>query len=354
MLCVQPASIPPTMRSAWATRATARVCSVSLVLAPCSAKVTVVSPSRSEFPAASTAMLVKTRRSGGTISRKMPFIGYSAPSGARMTIRNAPPGRRPRLEDERARRVEDAGDRQFTLGRRRRFRWSSHRKVPFLDPISQMSDFARRCGPVVMPAVLIGDRRRRQRVIRGIVEASKVDRVEIADPRELALPERLDAAAAAEAMADAPAAEPILREKVLAAEQPEGVRHRDDLPETRFRADRAVASAGFLREVDIGLEANGAAVAAAGIGLPHRAPRNDDGYQARARCSANRSKVLDQPSRCLSRCSTDGKTAWRKIIVVFPRSSAKVTVTRVSWPRRADSSSHAKVKTRRSGSTTSR
>src|SRR5216684_3470743 len=39
-------------------------------------------------------MLVKTRRDGGTISRKTPFIGYSAPSGARMTIRSAPPGLR--------------------------------------------------------------------------------------------------------------------------------------------------------------------------------------------------------------------------------------------------------------------
>src|SRR5712691_9834410 len=39
-------------------------------------------------------MLVKTRREGGTISRKTPFIGYSPPSGARMTILNAPPGLR--------------------------------------------------------------------------------------------------------------------------------------------------------------------------------------------------------------------------------------------------------------------
>src|ERR1700732_1343833 len=39
-------------------------------------------------------MLVKTRREGGTISRKTPFIGYSAPSGARMTILSAPPGLR--------------------------------------------------------------------------------------------------------------------------------------------------------------------------------------------------------------------------------------------------------------------
>ena len=44
-------------------------------------------------PPSSTTSMLKTRRSGRTISRKTPVIGCSAPSGARMTIRSVPPGR---------------------------------------------------------------------------------------------------------------------------------------------------------------------------------------------------------------------------------------------------------------------
>src|SRR6516162_1996163 len=56
-------------------------------------KMTVVSPSMIRLPVVSTAMLVKTSRSGGTISRTSPFIGETLPSGLRMWIRIAPPTR---------------------------------------------------------------------------------------------------------------------------------------------------------------------------------------------------------------------------------------------------------------------
>src|SRR5579871_3650853 len=45
------------------------------------------------LPSLSSALLVKTNRSGGTISRYSPTHGYSPPSGARITIRQAPPTR---------------------------------------------------------------------------------------------------------------------------------------------------------------------------------------------------------------------------------------------------------------------
>src|SRR5258706_3516109 len=92
-LCVQPASIPASICGALAAMPTALACRVSLVLPSCSAKLTVVVASRSGLSCESRATEVKTIRSDGTIALKTPVIGYSTPSGARMTMRRAPPGR---------------------------------------------------------------------------------------------------------------------------------------------------------------------------------------------------------------------------------------------------------------------
>ena len=70
MLCVQPASMPFKQAAAYSTIAAPRVCTVSLVLAFSSAKVTMVNPSMMGLPASSSAMLVKTSRSGATIFAK--------------------------------------------------------------------------------------------------------------------------------------------------------------------------------------------------------------------------------------------------------------------------------------------
>src|SRR5207302_10870207 len=74
-VCVQPASIPWRYGAASAVDVTMRALTVSVVLPPCSAKVTVVSTSKSGLPALSRAALVKTSRSGATTSRYTPVIG---------------------------------------------------------------------------------------------------------------------------------------------------------------------------------------------------------------------------------------------------------------------------------------
>src|SRR5204862_431791 len=65
-LCVQPASIPARYRGASAVDFITRVLKICFVLPPSSAKVTVVSISNMGLPAASSAALVKTIRSGST------------------------------------------------------------------------------------------------------------------------------------------------------------------------------------------------------------------------------------------------------------------------------------------------
>src|SRR5437016_2831322 len=67
-VCVQPASIPWRYGAASAVDVMTRALTVSVVLPPCSAKVTVVSTSKSGLPALSRAALVKTSRSGATTS----------------------------------------------------------------------------------------------------------------------------------------------------------------------------------------------------------------------------------------------------------------------------------------------
>ena len=64
-------------------------------------------------------------------------------------------------------------------------------------------------------------------------------------------------------------AELVVRELVGAGEQAKRFGLDDDPPPARLGADRAVALAGPGRQVDLGLEANVAAVAASGIGLGH-------------------------------------------------------------------------------------
>src|SRR5688572_24722726 len=136
-------------------------------------------------------------------------------------------------------------------------------------PISEVPRLGRRCVPLVVLAVLILERRGRKLSRRRVIEAGEVDPVELAQLFGLAMAERLDAAAAAEHVADDAAAELVLRHGVGALQQPEGVGLDDRLPEPALGADRAVALAGALREVDVAGEADGAAMAAAVIGLVH-------------------------------------------------------------------------------------
>src|SRR5581483_6430005 len=70
-------------------------------------------------------------------------------------------------------------------------------------------------------------------------------------------------------MVGAVAAELIIADIVDSGNQPKRVRLDEDAPVARLGADRAVALAGALGKVDIGLVAHRAAMAAAVIGLQH-------------------------------------------------------------------------------------
>src|SRR5712671_2220119 len=71
---------------------------------------------------------------------------------------------------------------------------------------------------------------------------------------------------------DAFAAEPIVVECPLTGEQPESVRRDDRAPRARLGANRAVALPRSSRQIEIRLEADGATVTAAKVGLQHGAP----------------------------------------------------------------------------------
>jgi hypothetical protein len=59
------------------------------------------------------------------------------------------------------------------------------------------------------------------------------------------------------------ASEPVVSERLLAAQEAESIRLDDHAPGTGLGADRAVALARALGEIDIGFEADGAAMAVA-------------------------------------------------------------------------------------------
>src|SRR6266852_1492385 len=128
-----------------------------------------------------------------------------------------------------------------------------------------MTSFGRWRLPVVVPTVFEADRRFHQLLGRGVVEACDVDRVEVAELVQMASAKRLDAAAAAEVVADGVAAELVSRQSVLSLQQPERPGFDDRFPEPRLGADRAVALARTLGQVDVGFETDRAAVTASCI-----------------------------------------------------------------------------------------
>jgi hypothetical protein len=61
----------------------------------------------------------------------------------------------------------------------------------------------------------------------------------------------------------------VVHQNVLSLQQPERVGFDDGFPEPRLGADRAVALAGALGQIELAFEADRAAVATAMIGLFH-------------------------------------------------------------------------------------
>src|SRR5689334_18395761 len=123
-----------------------------------------------------------------------------------------------------------------------------------------MTHHRRRRIPSVVQPVDVSDLQLCEVSIRDL-ETAEVDAVHLADWRVVADAEGAHAAAAAEVMLVLPAAEEILRQLAFAGEEPESLRPRDRGPEPGAPANGAVAAEGRLREVEVGLEAHGTAMA---------------------------------------------------------------------------------------------
>src|SRR6185503_21189875 len=123
-------------------------------------------------------------------------------------------------------------------------------------------------------------RRRRLRVVvahvevlhRGVDQLLRIDAVQAVHAhRELAvaLREGAHAAFAAEAVMQRLPAELVVAQRLLAGKQAEVARGHRREPGPRLEADRAVALERALGEVEVGLEAHRAAMAAALVGCLH-------------------------------------------------------------------------------------
>src|SRR4051812_3018828 len=123
--------------------------------------------------------------------------------------------------------------------------------------------------PAVVQAIDVGDRQIRELLV-GELEAAEIHAVHLADRRVVADAEGAHAAAAAEVMLVLLAGEEIPDDLAFAREQPESLGPRDRRPEPGPSADRAVAAKGGLREIEIGFEPHGAAMARAAVGFQHQ------------------------------------------------------------------------------------
>lgn len=90
-----------------------------------------------------------------------------------------------------------------------------------------------------------------------------------ADLLNVAAAKGTHAAVTAEQMVPALGAELVVAEGVFAREKAKGFGFDDDRPVSTFRADRAVAFASASTQIDVGFEANSAAVATSCVCLQH-------------------------------------------------------------------------------------
>src|SRR5690349_18624568 len=128
----------------------------------------------------------------------------------------------------------------------------------------------RRLPPLVVAPIRMPHRSLDELFQVDVIETRKLDgHVVAADLLHVAAFEGADAASLAEEMLALPAAEAVFAERALARQEPESIGLDDGIPVARLRADRAVALVGALREIDVGFEFDGAAVAAAPVGFQH-------------------------------------------------------------------------------------
>src|SRR5688572_28603890 len=130
--------------------------------------------------------------------------------------------------------------------------------------LSEVARFLRRFLEIVVPPVDPSHGRGDEVGGVDVVEAGEVDRVELVVTRE-----RPQAAVLAEAVTDGFRAEPVFRQIGFAGDQAETIALDRREPVPPLGADRAVALHRAFRQVHVGLETHGAAVAASPIGLLH-------------------------------------------------------------------------------------
>src|SRR2546427_4425505 len=134
----------------------------------------------------------------------------------------------------------------------------------------QVARLRRRVPPGIVSPVEVLERRVDHLGRLDVVERGHVDGdVLAADLLDVAFAEGPHAAMLAEQMVRALRAELVVREIALAREQAEVFGLDDHAPIAHLRAIAAIAAAGAGAEIDIGFVADGAAVAAAGVGLLH-------------------------------------------------------------------------------------
>src|SRR5512139_4107272 len=124
----------------------------------------------------------------------------------------------------------------------------------------------RRRLPLVVHPVYVGDRNLGQRFLAQSFEAAEVDPVHLADRRLVADAEGSHAAVAAKEMLVPAGIEQVLRQFLSAAEEAKLFGSRDRSPKAGPAADRTVAAISRLGQVEVGLEPDRAAVAAASVG----------------------------------------------------------------------------------------
>src|SRR5882672_8102654 len=134
-----------------------------------------------------------------------------------------------------------------------------------------MPRLGRRIPPVVVTAIHVFDRRLGELRRVEIVETGEVHRIiGAADLLDVAVTERRDAAGLAEPVMAALGAELIVGQRAFAREQAKRLRLDDGAPVAPLGADRAVALARAGAQVEVGLVADFAAMAASLVGPGHR------------------------------------------------------------------------------------
>ena len=126
-----------------------------------------------------------------------------------------------------------------------------------------MPRFRRRLVPDVIASVQVSDGRGGQFRFRRIIQASNVDTVEFPPARRHAGAERAYAAMPAKEMLVGLAEELVQRQRAPPGQQAERFGLDDGGPEARLDADGTIAAQRTLAQIDIGLEADFAAMAAA-------------------------------------------------------------------------------------------